>query len=318
MFIALLLFLAASLRYPNFLSLGVVVNLIDDNAFLGIAAVGMTFVILTGGIDLSVGSMIGFVSILSAILVERLHLHPALVFLIVIAIGSVFGALMGFLIAYFDIAPFLVTLAGMFFIRGLALTLSQESIPLKHPLFKWFLSLSISIGQTALPPTGLIFLLVVALGIYVATLTRFGRTIYAIGGNMLSAHLMGLKVKATLVRVYLLSGFLSAVAGFIYSVYTSSGNSTAAMGAELDVISAVVIGGTLLTGGRGNVFGTLVGVFILGLIQTIITFEGTLSSWWTRIAIGILLFLFVGLQQILTNLPQIKTHFKITFSRSRT
>lgn len=299
--VACALFFAASFHYTGFLSWGLIGNLIDDNAFLGIAAVGMTFVILSGGIDLSVGSMIGLTSVTSALLIQQYHLPPVLVFALVLIFGALSGAFMGFLISAFDIAPFLVTLAGMFFLRGLAYMISQESIALTHPFFEWALSFSIQGGGFRLPPTGMIFLIVVLAGIFVSTSTRMGRSIYAVGGSALSSALMGLQVKKTLIFVYALSGFLSALAGVVYSVYTSSGNATAAMGLELDVIAAVVIGGTLLSGGRGSVFGTLIGVFILGLIQSIISFQGNLSSWWTRIFIGLLLLSFVGMQKLLAN-----------------
>ena len=298
--VALLLFAMASMRYSGFFGLAVIANLIDDNAFLGIAAVGMTFVIISGGIDLSVGSMIALSSIASAVLIEAYHWPPALVFPVILLFGAAFGSFMGWMIAKFEIAPFLVTLAGMFFLRGFAYTLSQESIPLRHSFFQWFLSGSLSLGSATLRPTALIFLFVVGAGIYLTLYTKLGRSMFAIGGSSLSSALMGLRVQRTQIYIYLLSGTLSALAGLVYAIYTSSGNSTAAMGAELDVIAAVVIGGTLLTGGRGSVFGTLVGIFILGIIQTIITFEGTLSSWWSRIVIGALLLSFVGLQRIVT------------------
>jgi len=137
---------------------------------------------------------------------------------------------------------------------------------------------------------------VVLIGIYLSHFTKFGRNVYAIGGNEQSAVLLGLPVGRTKVIIYTLNGALSALAGIVYTVYTLSGYPLACVGLELDVIAAVVIGGTLLSGGMGYVEGTLVGVLILGLIQTFITFQGTLSSWWTRIAIGILLFIFILLQ----------------------
>jgi galactofuranose transport system permease protein len=297
--IAFVLLLGASLRYNGFFSLPVFVNLIDDNAFLGIAAIGMTFVILSGGIDLSVGAMIGATSIASALLVERAHLHPVTASLIVLAAGGIFGAIQGTLIARFDIAPFLVTLAGMFFLRGAAYTMSLESVALTHPAYRSLESLALPLGTSALRTPGVLFFLMAALGIYVARHTRFGRGVYAIGGNAQSALLMGLPSKRILTLIYVVSGLCSALAGITYTIYTSSGSATAAMGLELDVIAAVVIGGTLLTGGQGSVLGTLIGVVILGAIQTIITFEGTLSSWWTRIVIGGLLFFFVALQRLL-------------------
>jgi len=299
--IAILLIVAASLRFTGFFSLPVFVNLFDDNAFLGIAAVGMTFVILSGGIDLSVGSMIGFASIASALLVEHAHWHPLTAAAAVLVCGSLFGALQGWMIAEFEIAPFLVTLAGMFFVRGAAYTLSLESVALRHPFYAAVQAARIPLFSGAsIPPTALLFFIVVLVGLFLTTQTRFGRSVYAIGGNAQSALLMGLPVKRSLVSIYALSGLLSALAGLTFALYTSSGNATAALGLELDVIAAVVIGGTLLTGGQGSIIGTVLGVLILGCIQTIITFDGTLNSWWTRIVIGALLFFFVTLQKILS------------------
>ncbi len=300
--IAITLNVAASVRYAGFFSLPVFINLFDDNAFIGIASIGMTFVILSGGIDLSIGSMIGFTSIASALLVEHAHIHPLLSAVIVLVAGVLFGALQGLLIAQFEIAPFLVTLAGLFFLRGAAYVLSLESIALTHPFYRWLQSARLPFGSTSIPPTALFFFVVALVGLYVATQTRFGRSVYAIGGSAASSLLMGLPVKKITVGIYAVSGFCGALAGLTYAVYTSSGNATAAVGLELDVIAAVVIGGTLLTGGQGSMIGTVLGVLILGSIQTITIFDGTLNSWWTRIVIGGLLFFFVVLQKLLSQL----------------
>lgn len=299
--IAALLFIGASIRHEGFGSLSVFINLLDDNAFLGIAAVGMTFVILSGGIDLSVGAVIGLTSILAAILIERLQWHPALAGATVIGLGALLGMMMGLIIAFFELAPFLVTLAGMFLARGLAFTLSLDSIPLTHSWLSQISQARLPLFGTgaALPMMSLTFLIVVAIAVYLASMTRFGRNVYAIGGSEISARLMGLPVARTQVLIYTLSGATAAVAGVVYSIYTQSGNSTAATGLELDAIAAVVIGGTLLTGGSGYVVGTLVGTLILGMIQTIITFEADLNSWWTRIVIGAFLLVFVLLQRVL-------------------
>lgn len=296
-FIAVVLFASAAWRYIGFASTGVMVNLVDDNAFLGIAAVGMTFVILSGGIDLSVGSVIGLTSILAALLIQKYHISPLIVLPLVIVLGAVFGAIMGSLIALFKLAPFLVTLAGMFFARGLAYTLSLDSIPVNHPVFTAVSQARLNLGFASIPAMAIVLLVVVAIGIFVSTQTQFGRAVYALGGNEASARLMGLRVERNQIAVYALSGMTAALAGVVYTFYTSSGNATAAMGLELDAIAAVVIGGTLLSGGSGTVIGTLIGTLILGMIQTIITFESTLSSWWTKIVIGALLFFFVVLQK---------------------
>lgn len=282
----------AAWRYTGFLSRGVFFNLLGDNAFLGLTAVGMTFVILSGGIDLSVGSMIGFTSIFVATLIGRFHLHPLAAFVLAEGFGALFGAGMGVLIQGFALPPFLVTLAGLFLARGLGFVLSLESLTIEHPFYR-----AVS-GWQAFPATALVFLVVLVAAGFVSRFSRFGRAVYAVGGNEQSARLMGVPVGRVKVWTYTLSGLCSALAGIVYSVYTSSGNASVGVGTELDAIAAVVIGGTLLTGGVGSVWGTLFGVLILGAIQTMITFEGTLNSWYTRIAIGALLLAFILLQRL--------------------
>jgi len=296
--VCLVLYLAGCLLYRGFARPLVLVNLFTDNAFLGIASVGMTFVILSGGIDLSVGAMIGCVSILAARLIEQHHFSPFPVILSMLLGGLLLGGAMGSLIHFFQLQPFLVTLAGMFFCRGLGLVVSEESISINHPSWRAAAAWSWP-GDTAvsLKLVTVIFLLVFLAAVALSFFTRFGRNIYALGGNEASALLMGLPVGPTKVAVYGLSGFCSALAGVVYTLYTSSGNATAATGLELDVIAAVVVGGTLLSGGIGYVSGTLLGVLIFGLIQTLITFQGNLSSWWTRIVIGALLLAFILLQK---------------------
>jgi len=289
-----LLYAAASLRYQGFFSWPVFRNLFADNAFLGLAAIGMTFVILGGGIDLSVGAMIGFTSIFTAKLCAQ-QVHPLLAIAVAVVLGTGLGAGMGALIRFMELPAFLVTLAGMFFIRGVGFVISLEAVTIKHRFYDAISDFSL---QT-FPVVTLVFLVALAAAIYVAHSTRFGRNIYAIGGNEQSAMLMGLPVGSTKVWLYALSGFCSSLAGVVYTFYTSSGNATAGTMLELDAIAAVVIGGTLLSGGVGYVFGTLIGVLILGLIQTIVTFEGTLSSWWTKIAIGALLLAFILVQRLL-------------------
>ena len=295
-----LLYLAGCLAYPRFARPEVLLNLFTDNAFLGIAAVGMTFVILAGGIDLSVGAVIGCVSITSALLIERQHLSPGLVAVLMLSAGAVFGLGMGCLIQFFELQPFLVTLAGMFFCRGLGLVLSEESQSVTHPTMQQLAEWSFPAESPAsVKVVTLVFLAVLSLAAAGAYWTRFGRNIHALGGNENSAMLMGLPVASTKVGVYALSGFCSALAGLVYTLYTSSGNATAATGLELDVIAAVVVGGTLLSGGVGYIGGTLLGVLIFGLIQTLLTFQGSLSSWWTRIVIGGLLLAFILLQKFI-------------------
>ena len=285
--------------YPGFLSVQVLFNLLIDNAFLLVLAIGMGFVILSGGIDLSVGSVLALATMISAWLLNVAHWPPALVIITVLVLGALFGGAMGLLIHAFKLQPFIVTLAGMFLARGLCYLISINSITIDDPLY-----LSMSQAQFALlggfvSPSALVALAMLALAVWLAHYTAFGRSVYAIGGSEQSALMMGLPVGRTKVLVYALSGFCAALAGVLFSFYMLSGYGLHAQGAELDAIAAVVIGGTLLSGGYGYIAGALSGVLVLGTIQTLIAFDGTLSSWWTRIVIGALLFLFCAVQRLM-------------------
>lgn len=298
--VCILLYVAAGLRFEGFFSLRVFANLFADNAFLGVAAIGLTFVILTGGIDLSVGSMIGCSSIMAAWLMGHTGLHPLIALTLPLAFGAAVGAGHGFLVSRFNLPPFLVTLAGLFFCRGLALWISKESLTVDQPFFNDLASFAIRLpGKASLTASALVFIALVVIGILVSRQSRFGRAVYAVGGDVNSARLMGLPVRRTVVLAYTLSGLCAALGGAVFTLYTSSGNAISGTGLELDAIASVVIGGTLLSGGYGSVFGTLLGVTILGIIQSAITFEGTLSSWWTKIAIGVLLLIFMVLQKMI-------------------
>ncbi|MDM0075922.1 sugar ABC transporter permease YjfF [Variovorax sp. J2P1-59] len=288
-----------SVFYDGFFSPQVFLNLLIDNAFLCIVAVGMTFVILSGGIDLSVGSVIALTTMVSASLVEKHGWSPAIVIPLVLVMGTLFGAFMGVLIERFRLQPFIVTLAGMFLARGLCYLISIDSISITNEFYSEVSQWRMPVwGGASITISGLIALGVVAIAVFVAHYTPFGRTVYAIGGNEQSALLMGLPVRSTVIGVYTLSGFCSALGGVVFTFYMLSGYGLHAVGLELDAIAAVVIGGTLLTGGVGYVVGTLFGVLMLGIIQTLISFDGTLSSWWTRIVVGVLLFVFCLLQRL--------------------
>ncbi len=301
--VLLALFAFGSIAYPHFASWAVVRNLLVDNAFLGVAAIGATFVILSGGIDLSIGSLMACTSILVAALIERAHIHPLAAFTIAIAGGALFGAAQGWLIARFDLPPFLVTLAGLFFARGAAFAISPQSIGITHPfVFKTLngdLSIPVPLVDGGLTiPIGVPVLFVVLLTTWLALRhLRLGRYIYAIGDDAAAAALAGIPVASVRWRVYMIAGALSALTGVLFCLYQQSGDPAACKGMELDAIAAVVIGGTLLRGGVGSVVGTFAGVLILGLIQTIIAFQGNLSSWWTRIVAGALVLLFLLLHR---------------------
>ncbi|KQS99432.1 galactofuranose ABC transporter, permease protein YjfF [Cellulomonas sp. Leaf395] len=286
-------------RYENFLTGRVIANVLINNSFLVVIAVGMTFVILTGGIDLSVGAVVALSGCVAAWMFT--HGYSAAVAIpLVILVGTVIGLVVGVMVHVFEIQPFIATLAAMFLARGLCYIVAPESIPITDPTI-------VSLARTrwgtddglVITPSGAIALAVVAIAFVTLHYTRFGRTVYAIGGGEQSAKLMGLPVARTKVLVYVISGTCAGLGGLLFAIFSRSGYALTGVGMELDAIAAVVIGGTLLTGGSGFVLGSVLGVLVLGLIQTIITFEGTLSSWWTKIFIGALLLIFVVLQRLL-------------------
>jgi simple sugar transport system permease protein len=298
----IILYLISWSRFDSFGSTRVLANILYDNAVLGIAAVGMTFVILSGGIDLSVGSVIAFIGVFIALMLQNTQLHPLIVFAMALVIGTVFGATMGSIIYYLKIPPFIVTLAGLFLARGSTFMLTTQSVGIVNDFYSQVNDIAIKFPDGGrLSFIAMIFLAVLLVGIFVAHFTEFGRNIYALGGDENAALMLGVPVARTTIGVYALSGFLAALAGVVYSLYTSSGYPLSNTGLELDAIAAVVIGGTLLTGGSGYVAGTLIGVLINGTIQTYITFDGNLTAWWTRILIGFLLFVFVALQKLLAS-----------------
>jgi galactofuranose transport system permease protein len=300
--ILIVMFVAGQAYFGNFASPRLISSLLLDNAYLLILAVGMTFVILTGGIDLSVGSVIAFTGILGASLL-RDGVPVALVIPIMIVSGSLIGLLIGVMVQFFDVQPFIASLAGMFLARGLSFVVSLKAIQVNDETLLWLESERFKIDDWYITPTGIIALLVVALGAWVLHATRFGRTVYAIGGSEQSARLMGLPVVRTKLLVYVVSGTCAGIAGVVFAAYTGAGYSLNGIGTELDAIAAVVIGGTLLTGGAGYVLGSMIGVLVYGLIKVTISFMGAEQSW-TRIIIGILLLAFVVVQRFIVRRSQ--------------
>jgi simple sugar transport system permease protein len=240
-------------------------------------------------------------------LLETVGLSPFVVIPIVLLFGVALGALMGTIIHYFKVQPFIVTLAGMFFARGMCFVISTNAITINDPLYRALALYRIPIMEKTFVSINVVVVLVVLIvAFYLAHFTRFGRTVYAIGGNEQSALLMGLPVRRTKILVYTLSGFCSALAGVVFSIYMLSGYGLYTVGLEMDAIASVVIGGTLLTGGVGYVLGTVFGVLIQGLIQTIIMFQGDLNSWWTKIVVGLLTLLFIGIQSLIMSRSRVR------------
>jgi simple sugar transport system permease protein len=209
--------------------------------------------------------------------------------------GALVGLLIGVLVQYFEVQPFIASLAGLFLARGLAFVVSLSSILVENETVLSLQSTRFQLGDWYITPTGILALAVVLIGAYVMSFTRFGRTTYAIGGNE-QASLMGLKVARTTLLVYVFSGVCGGLAGLVLTAYSGAGYPRNGIGTELDAIAAVVIGGTVLTGGRGYVLGSMMGVFVYGTIKTIISFMGAEQSW-TQIIIGALLLVFIVVQR---------------------
>lgn len=289
----------------------VFLNLFISNAGLIVIAAGMTMVMITGGIDISVGSVVALACMMLAWMMEIKGMGAVPALIIVLIMGLVFGLVQGYLIAYLKLQPFIVTLAGMFFARGMTAIISQDMISIKNELFlQWakskinltFLGGAVNkkgvVNYPFIYPSVIIALVILVFVFVVLKYTKFGRTIYAIGGSEQSALMMGINVRRTKLYVYIINGFLCALGGFLFCLNTCAGFVEQAKGFEMEAIASAVIGGTLLTGGVGNVFGSLFGVLIKGTIETFITFQGTLSSWWTKITIAALLAFFIILQSL--------------------
>ncbi|MFV0528092.1 MAG: ABC transporter permease subunit [Lachnospiraceae bacterium] len=290
-------------------------NLLISNAGLLVIAMGQTIVMIAGGIDISVGSVTALVCMVTAKQMEQYGMSAYAAVGTALLIGLAFGLVQGFLVAYLDIQPFIVTLAGMFFGRGMTSIVSTEMISIKNETFlKWAnYKIYLPIGSYSkrgnfLPayvyPTVIVALLLMILIILVMKYTKFGRSVYAIGGNAQSALMMGLNVRRTKWKAYIVNGLLTGIGGFLFALNSCSGFVEQAKGLEMDAISSAVIGGTLLSGGIGAPFGTLFGVLIKGTIGSLITTQGSLSSWWVRITLSALLCFFIILQSVFSKIKQ--------------
>jgi len=296
----ILAYLIGAQMYPAMQKPQAFFNLFINNGALLIVGIGMTLVMLTGGIDLSVGGVLALTTAASAALL-KIGVSPAIVMPLMLAMGTALGCIMGSIIHFFKVQPFIATLMGLFLARGLAYIISLTSVTINDSFYNYLALTQIPIPFVAkayvyIP--SLVGPLLLLLAVYITFFTRFGRTIYAIGNNEQSARLMGLPVGQTKIIVYSFSGFCSALAGIVFSISLLSGYGQFATGMELDAIASVVMGGTLLTGGVGNVVGTLFGVLIEGTIISILQYNGTLSSWWTRIGVGVLTLVFIGIQSL--------------------
>jgi ribose transport system permease protein len=289
----------ATARYEAFLTPENLINVLRQNSMLGIVALGMTFVILTGGIDLSVGSLLAVAGVIAASLADR---GIGVAVIAAVAATTVLGLVNGAVIAKARIQPFIVTLAMMIAARGIALAFTNEQnvrVPATATDFAW-------LGQGMigdfLPVPILILLIAYAIGWLVLNYTRFGRHVFALGDNDEAARLMGLNIDRVTILVYTISGMLAGLAGVILASRLYTGSPTEGVGRELDAIAAVVVGGTLLTGGKGSLISTLYGVLLLGVIFNLFNLEGQISPWWQLVVRGAILLAVVILQNRLTRL----------------
>ena len=300
--IFVLMLIYGEAAYGRIFQFSTVSNLFINNAHLIILAVALTFVIISGGIDLSVGAIIALSSVSGAMLAEA-GWSTGLVILVMILIGSTIGLLSGVLIQFFNVQPFIATLAMMFLGRGLASMLSTVPVRLEGDSGILLLGTKIKVidgpkvNDLVITPGVLIALVVVIVSFVVLHRTRTGRTVYAIGGSEQSAALMGLPVLRTKLMIYVVSGTLSGIAAVVYTARLGSAQNITGIGWELDAIAAAVIGGTLLTGGFGYVLGSVVGALVLGLMNVLITRDGSIPPEATTIITGGILLIFVLLQR---------------------
>ena len=309
MYVGAMVFLGGS-----FLTVQQFFNLLNNNAYLIIIGCALTIVMIGGGINISVGGVVGLTAMSCALLLqsEGLHDNPMAVvyaLLLALAIGLAFGAGMGALVSYLEIQPFIVSLAGMFLARGLTTILSNKPVAITHEGFSGLVSTKVSISFLGRSLNGrwipanleigaIIAIVIVVIMFLILRYMKFGRNVYALGGNQQSALMLGINVKRNRFMTYVISGLLSGLAGYIFIMHTPAGKTSAALRSEMDAIAASIIGGTSLSGGLGNVIGTFFGTMILSTIQRIIEASGVQESYWQEIASGAMLGLFIILQSV--------------------
>lgn len=285
-------------------------NILNTNAALIITACGLSLVMITGSIDISVGGVVALVSMCCAVYLDYMGGNVFVSILVALGIGLAFGLVQGFLVAYLDIQPFIVTLAGMFFARGMTTIVHTNPFNVQNKAFVALKDTRVVVpGMGSINRIGkyvdayveigvIVALLVVVLMFVMLRWTKLGRSFYAVGGNKQSALMLGINVKRTRFLAQLFSGILAGLAGYVYFLHVGSGAPSHASGMEMNAIASSIIGGTLLTGGVGNIIGTLFGVLSLSTIQNIVASAGLDQAWWTGITIAAMLCLFLVVQSI--------------------
>lgn len=285
-------------------------NILNNNAALIIMSCGLSLVMITGGIDISVGGVAALVSMCCAVYLDYKDGNIFGAILIAVGIGVAFGLVQGFLVAYLDIQPFIVSLAGMFFARGMTTVVHQEPFNVANKAFVALKDTRIKIpGLGSVNKKGVFVNAYIEIGVIIALLVviimfcilrwmKMGRNFYAVGGNKQSALMLGINVKRTRFLAQFICGILAGLGGFVYFLHVGSGSPSNASGMEMNAIASSIIGGTMLTGGVGNIIGTFFGVLSLSTIQNIVASAGLDEAWWTGITIAAMLCLFLIIQSV--------------------
>ena len=305
MYLSAILFLKGAFLKPQ-----AFLDILNNNAALIITSVGLSTVMIIGSIDISVGGVAALVSMCCAVYLDYKGGNVIVSMLIAIAIGLAFGIVQGYLIAYLEIQPFIVTLAGMFFARGMTTIVNQKPFNVENPAF-----MALKDTRIILPGLGyynkkgmyvnatieigvIVALLIVVVMFFVMRKTKLGRAFYAVGGNQQSALMLGINVKKTKFLAHLLSGIFAGIGGYVYFMHVGAGSASNAAGMEMNAIASSIIGGTMLSGGVGNMFGTLIGVISLNTIKNIVVSLGLMEAWWTGITVAVMLCLFLVIQSV--------------------
>lgn len=294
----------------NFAKYSVFFNLINNKAYLLVLSLGLTVVLITGSIDISVGGVTGLVSMAIAVMLMNGNVSAVWAIPVALAIGLAFGIVQGFLVSYMEIQPFIVTLSGMFFARGMISVLSTKSVPIMNEMFlnwsdaKLFIPFLYNERKNGtrdtayLTPAAIVAIMILIILIIVLRRTKFGRSLYAVGGNPQSALLMGVNVKRTRFMAHVLCGALAGIGGLLFTLFAPSGNPGNGYGYEIDAISSSVIGGIMLSGGVGLPIGTFFGVLINSLIERVVPLLGIVDASWPRVITSAFLFVFIVLQSV--------------------
>ena len=305
MYLCAIVFLGAGFKKPQTLF-----NMLNENAALVILSCGLSLVMITGGIDISVGTLTALICMTCAVHLDFKGGNVATAIVWALVIGACFGLVQGYLVAYLDIQPFIVTLAGMFFAKGMTTIVNSTQFNVENEAFVKLFETRIYVpGVGSVNKLGKWIPAYVEIGAVVAIIvvlllfallrwTKLGRSFYAVGGNQQSANMLGINVKQTKFLAHFICSMLAAIGGFVYFLHVGSGSPSHADGAEMNAIASSIIGGTMLTGGVGNIVGTFFGVMSLATIKNIVSSLGLDDAWWTNITVAFMICLFLVIQSV--------------------